>query len=105
MHPNSLRNLKPLEKGCKALPRVYSAPLELTERVAQLRACGHTFKAIGDSLDLTESQAKYLLQGSPSNPYVRGYEAPITQVLSETFKTSDLAGEKQENHLNDAISN
>jgi hypothetical protein len=105
MHPNSLRNLKPLKKGCKALPRVYSAPLELTERAAQLRACGHTFKAIGDSLDLTESQVKYLLQGSPSNPYVRGYEAPITQVLLETFKTADLAGEKQENHLNDAISN
>jgi hypothetical protein len=66
MHANSLSNLKPLEKGCKALPRTYSAPLELTERAEQLRACGHTFKAIGDSLDLTESQVKYLLQGSPS---------------------------------------
>jgi hypothetical protein len=67
MHPNSLKNLKPLEKGCKALPRKYSAPLELTERAEQLRACGHTFKAIGDSLDLTESQVNYLLQGSPSS--------------------------------------
>jgi hypothetical protein len=105
MHPNSLSNLKPLEKGCKALPRVYSAPLELTERAEQLRACGHTLKAIGDSLDLTESQVKYLLQGSPSNPYVRGHEAAITHALSETFKTSNLAGGKQENPFNDAISN
>lgn len=67
MHPNSLKNLKPLEKGCKALPRVYSAPLELTERAEQLKACGHSLKAIGDSLDLTESQVKYLLQGAPSS--------------------------------------
>lgn len=67
MHPNSLKNLKPLVKGCKALPRLYSATLELTERAEQLRAFGHTFKAIGDSLDLTESQVKYLLQGSPSS--------------------------------------
>lgn len=67
MHPNSLKNLKPLEKGCKALTRVYSAPLELTERAEQLRACGHSLKAIGDSLDLTESQVKYLLQGAPSS--------------------------------------
>jgi len=105
MHPNSLRNLKPLEKGCKALPRVYSAPLELTERAEQLRTCGHTFKAIGDSLDLTESQVKYLLQGSPSNPYVRGYEAPFKDVLSTTCKPPNLSGGKQENRLNAAISN
>lgn len=67
MHPNSLKNLKPLEMGCKALPRLYSAPIELTERAKQLRICGHSMKAIGDSLDLTESQVKYLLQGSPSS--------------------------------------
>lgn len=66
MHPNSLKNLKPLEKGGTALPRVYSAPLELSERAEQLRAFGHSLKAIGDSLALTESQVKYLLQGSPS---------------------------------------
>lgn len=67
MHPNSLENLKPLEKGCKALPRAYSAPIELAERAEQLRACGHSLKSIGDSLGLNESQIKYLLQGSPSS--------------------------------------
>lgn len=67
MHPNSLKNLRPLEKGCKALPRAYSAPIELTERAEQLRACGHSLKAIGDSLCLTDSQVKYLLQGSPNS--------------------------------------
>lgn len=67
MHPNSLKNLKPLEKGCMALPRVYSAPIELAERAAQLRACGHSLKTIGDSLRLTDSQVKYLLQGAPNS--------------------------------------
>ncbi len=65
MHPNSLRNLRPLSKGCKALPRRYKAPVELTERACQLRACGHSLKAIGDALDLTDRQVSYLLQGSP----------------------------------------
>ena len=65
MHPNSLRNLRPLKKGCKALPRRYQAPVELTERAAQLRACGHSLKAIGDSLGLSDMQVKYLLNGSP----------------------------------------
>ena len=68
MHPNSLKNLRPLVKGCKALPRVYSAPVELTERAEQLRACGHSLRATGDVLGLTETQVKYLLQGSPSRP-------------------------------------
>ena len=66
MHPNSLRNLRPLSKGCKALPRRYKAPVELTERACQLRACGHSLKAIGDALELTDRQVSYLLQGSPS---------------------------------------
>lgn len=65
MHPNSLKNLRPLKKGCKALPRRYHAPVELTERAAQLRACGHSLKAIGDSLGLSDMQVKYLLDGSP----------------------------------------
>lgn len=65
MHPNSLKNLRPLKKGCKALPRRYRAPVELTERAAQLRACGHSLKAIGDSLELSDMQVKYLLNGSP----------------------------------------
>lgn len=112
MHPNSLKNLNLLEIGCKALPRHYSAPIELTERAQQLRACGHSLKSIGDALELTDRQVSYLLQGSPSNKEhllrnvsIEGYVAPIPQGLSPTFKSSNLAGEKQENHLNDAISN
>lgn len=111
MHPNSLKNLTPLETGCKALPRVYSAPIELTERAQQLRACGHTLKAIGDILELTDGQVSYLLQGSPSNKdhllrtvSIEGDEAPIPQKLSPAFKSSNLVGSKQENYVKDAIS-
>jgi hypothetical protein len=111
MHPNSLKNLNPLEMGCKALPRHYLAPIELTERAQQLRACGHSLKAIGDTLDLTDRQVSYLLQGSPSNKdhllrtaSMESDEAPIPQELSPTFKPSNLAGRKQENYSKDAIS-
>ncbi len=64
MHPNSLANLRPLSKGCKALPRYYRAPVELAERACQLRTMGHSLKAIGDTLDLSDKQVKYLLEGS-----------------------------------------
>lgn len=112
MHPNSLKNLNPLEMGCKALPRHYLAPIELTERAQQLRACGHSLKSIGDSLEITDRQVSYLLQGSPSNKdhlfrsiSVEGDEAPISEKLSTTFKSSNLPGGNQKNCLSDAISN
>jgi len=78
MHPNSLKNLKPLSKGCKALARHYRAPVELGEKAKELRDSGLSFRAIGDALGVKANQVAYLIQGAPSKARANALNAEAT---------------------------